>query len=150
MEQLLRLAGMYTNQHLSSLTCRLAADTDVRLLGILNDDDPSDLGVLEKKLADKSRQTSLLTGSTPVSPSQVDGSTPQSSLTSPGKAFQEAQEKVKTMSEDRKDDDSDSEKQEEVEALSEMMCSLVTNQCGETRYIGASFAHSLLRKRIGG
>ncbi len=106
------------------------------LIGILNDDDPSDLGVLEKKLADKSRQTSLLTGSTPVSPSQIDDSTPQSSLTSPGKAFQEAQEKLKAMSDDKRDDDSDSEKQEEVEALSEMMCSLVTNQCGETRYIG--------------
>lgn len=24
----------------------------------------------------------------------------------------------------------------EVEALSDMMCSLVTNNCGETRYIG--------------
>lgn len=28
------------------------------------------------------------------------------------------------------------EKQPEVEELSDMMCSLVTNNCGETRYIG--------------
>lgn len=31
------------------------------------------------------------------------------------------------------------EKEHEVEALSDMMCSLVTNNCGETRYIGMSF-----------
>lgn len=28
--------------------------------------------------------------------------------------------------------------EEEVEALSDMMCSLVTNNCGESRYIGES------------
>lgn len=30
------------------------------------------------------------------------------------------------------------EKEEAVEDLSDMMCSLVTNNCGETRYIGES------------
>ena len=33
-------------------------------------------------------------------------------------------------------DKRDKEGEEEVEALSELMCSLVTNNCGETRYIG--------------
>lgn len=33
--------------------------------------------------------------------------------------------------------------EEEVEALSEMMCSLVTNQSGETRYIGSSSGFSI-------
>lgn len=31
---------------------------------------------------------------------------------------------------------SQKESETEVEALSDMMCSLVTNNCGETRYIG--------------
>jgi hypothetical protein len=31
---------------------------------------------------------------------------------------------------------SQEDKEHEVEALSDMMCSLVTNNCGETRYIG--------------
>jgi hypothetical protein len=33
-------------------------------------------------------------------------------------------------------EDEEEEKQEGVEELSDMMCSLVTNNCGETRYIG--------------
>ena len=33
-------------------------------------------------------------------------------------------------------DDGEEEDEEEVEALSDMMCSLVTNQSGETRYFG--------------
>lgn len=36
-----------------------------------------------------------------------------------------------------------STREEEVEALSDMMCSLVTNNCGETRYIGSSSGFSI-------
>jgi len=44
---------------------------------------------------------------------------------------------------DKEQDKEDAKKkekarEEEVEALSDMMCSLVTNNCGETRYIGGS------------
>ncbi|KAJ3496022.1 hypothetical protein NLG97_g2975 [Lecanicillium saksenae] len=124
----------------------------LRLSGVLNDDDPStDLGVLEKKLQEKSRQASLATGSnsTPVSPSQADHSTPQSSHAShpsPGKEPKEPAERRKSAlsTEDRRAKVSDDEEeQEEVEALSEMMCSLVTNQSGETRYIGSSSGFSI-------
>lgn len=38
---------------------------------------------------------------------------------------------------------SQEDKEHEVEALSDMMCSLVTNNCGETRYIGM-YKHILL------
>lgn len=34
--------------------------------------------------------------------------------------------------------------EEEVEALSDMMCSLVTNNCGESRYIGKFCSVSML------
>lgn len=37
---------------------------------------------------------------------------------------------------------SQEDKEYEVEALSDMMCSLVTNNCGETRYIGRYYAFS--------
>ena len=108
----------------------------LRLSGLLNeeDGDRTDLGTLEKRLADKGGPQS--NGGTPVrspgrlsdtnsqptrssdshhpTPPQEPKATPQSSMTSP-----------------------DTQKgEEEVEALSDMMCSLVTNNCGETRYIG--------------
>jgi hypothetical protein len=135
MEQLLRLSGKWCQ--LATLVLSTIQLLTIICAGILSDDDPNaDLGVLEKKLAEKSRQASSATGSAPVSPKQADGSTPRSSLASPGKASQDNHyDKRKSIAEGQNDHDSDSEK-EEVEALSEMMCSLVTNQCGETRYIG--------------
>lgn len=39
------------------------------------------------------------------------------------------------------------DKEYEVEALSDMMCSLVTNNCGETRYIGSSSGFSIFSPR---
>ena len=42
------------------------------------------------------------------------------------------------------DDQPGEGKDKEEDALAEMMCSLVTNNCGETRYIGmSSFTHAL-------
>ena len=111
--------------------------------GLLGDDDgATDLGTLEKKLAEKveeSRQASQAAASNPVSPSQAtsghDGSVsvPQSPLTSPEPSAKD--DKRKSLPPDA---NSGGEAEEEVEALSEMMCSLVTNNCGETRYIGES------------
>ncbi|KAI2621721.1 N-terminal binuclear Zn cluster-containing protein [Hypoxylon sp. NC1633] len=124
---------------------RLSADeTKIGLLG--DDDESTDLAMLEKRLAEKhqlSRQASQAATSTPTSPSQatsgLDGtvSTPHSSLTSPEPSRDR---------DFRKDNSPQPEKprdEEEVEALSEMMCSLVTNQSGETRYIGSSSGFSI-------
>ncbi|KAM0435303.1 hypothetical protein ACHAPT_003397 [Fusarium lateritium] len=122
----------------------------LRLSGLLDEED-GDLGALEKKLMErnqKSRQASMATASTPASPSQpasvpsaIDGtgSTPQSSLTSPNPVVREDKRKSVTPA----PDDANAEDQEEVEALSEMMCSLVTNTYGETRYIGSSSGFSI-------
>ncbi|KAI5865469.1 N-terminal binuclear Zn cluster-containing protein [Durotheca rogersii] len=120
----------------------------LRLSGLLGDDDEStDLATLEKRLAEKrqqSRQTSQAATSNPTSPATAtsghDGasSTPRSALTSP--------EPERSSREPRKDASPQPERQrdeEEVEALSEMMCSLVTNQSGETRYIGSSSGFSI-------
>jgi len=116
----------------------------LRLSGLLGDDDgATDLGTLEKRLAEKNHQqqqqqqakqvTQLSNPTSPAHMSGLDGndSTPQSSLTSPEPGRDKMDDKRKSMTPSEKQDE------EEVEALSEMMCSLVTNQSGETRYIGA-------------
>ncbi|KAF4594985.1 fungal specific transcription factor [Ophiocordyceps camponoti-floridani] len=124
----------------------------LKLSGLLSQDDngATDLGELEKKLTEKTRQASLAAVSSPTSPSQgtsgQDGnsSTPHSALTSPepGKETHRMDDKPKSsMSTD------DNAGEGEVEALSEMMCSLVTNQSGETRYIGSSSGFSIFSPR---
>ena len=119
----------------------------LKLSGLLNeeDGDRTDLGTLEKRLADQTKRNSNQgtpskspNGSsrthTPAQPpySQITTPqlgnlpTPQSSLTSPEPPRDANKSKEKTGV-------------EEVEALSDMMCSLVTNNCCETRYIGTNF-----------
>ncbi|CAN8095387.1 unnamed protein product [Discula destructiva] len=117
----------------------------LRLSGLLGEDGgATDLGTLERKLAEKkqaSRHASQAAQSNPTSPSQAasgheeTSSTPRSTLTSP-EPPKDKDEKRKSMDESRPEN-------EEVEALSEMMCSLVTNTSGETRYIGSSSGFSI-------
>ncbi|KAK3378214.1 fungal-specific transcription factor domain-containing protein [Podospora didyma] len=118
----------------------------LRLSGLLGEDDngATDLGTLEKKLAEKhqqSRQASQA-ASNPTSPSQTasgqDGnaSTPRSSLTSPEPTKDTEKRKSLTPEKGKGEE-------QEVAALSEMMCSLVTNHNGETRYIGSSSGFSI-------
>ena len=142
MESLLRLSGesvQFVFEPWSSVSLELWL---TQHLGLLNEDDNgrTDLGTLEKRLAEKNqsqRDSSQAAGSNPTSPSQStpnegDESTPRSTLASP-----EPQSQSKNG--DKRHSTVDSEKSpEEVEELSDMMCSLVTNNCGETRYIGTS------------
>ncbi|KAK1760690.1 6c6d08f8-8b27-48d1-a5e9-ee3a8a61eadc [Echria macrotheca] len=119
----------------------------LRLSGLLGEDDngATDLGTLEKKLAEKqqqSRQASQAV-SNPTSPSQATSgqdanhSTPRSSLNSPEPTAKEEKRKSLTPEKEKQEDE------EEVATLSEMMCSLVTNNDGETRYIGSSSGFSI-------
>ena len=121
----------------------MKSNADHLSLGLLNEDDNgrTDLGTLEKRLADKResqerQRTSAAPGSHPTSPSQStpnegSGSTPRSTIASP---------EPSTQSKNGDKHTSEPEKtEEEVEALSDMMCSLVTNNCGETRYIGTRY-----------
>lgn len=114
----------------------------LKLSGLLSEEDAgkTDLASLEKRLADRSNSISGL--------SQKDGRPSTSGMTS-----QRASESfVTTPPQDTHSsphtsvtspDPPKEEKTEEVEQLSDMMCSLVTNNCGETRYIGRSFRHNL-------
>jgi len=110
----------------------------LRLSGLLGDDDgATDLGTLEKRLAEKTQQVRQAQAtSNPTSPSQATsgrdtGSSPQSALTSPEPMKEKDPENRNSVAPSEPP-----EEEQEVEALSEMMCSLVTNQSGETRYIG--------------
>ncbi|OBS18045.1 hypothetical protein FPOA_09773 [Fusarium poae] len=136
----------------------------LRLSGLLDEDD-DDLGALEKRLMErqqKSRQASMAVGSGPTSPthstsapSAIDGAalTPQSSLTSPNSITKDEKRKSVTpapstapptaAATNANGEEVKPEEPEEVEALSEMMCSLVTNNYGETRYIGSSSGFSI-------
>ena len=139
MESLLRLSGEFAQFVFETLKPRFFEVIAKPALGLLNEDDNgrTDLGTLEKRLAEKnnSQRASQAPGSNPTSPSQStpnegSGSTPRSTLASP-----EPQSQSKNG--DKRHSTVESEKSpEEVEELSDMMCSLVTNNCGETRYIG--------------
>lgn len=148
MEKLLRLAGMLLTHHLSPEP-HLTHSPPFPLLGILvNDDD--DLAELEKRLVEKSQQqqqqraaAAPATSSGPSSPSHLTSeseatASPRSSVTSPDlhKDKDRRQEEKNRPAVATPASTQGEEEEEEVEALSEMMCSLVTNQCGETRYIG--------------
>lgn len=104
----------------------------LKLSGLITDDEAgrNDLGAIERRLAEKSRSQSnkpsspKLNSGTPASNSQFQDSqgdtpaantSPRDSIASPG---------------------SNSDKPQEVENISDLMCSLVTNGSGETRYIG--------------
>jgi hypothetical protein len=108
----------------------------LKMSGLLSDEDAgkTDLGTLEKRLAEKvsnngetkRRESVKPTGSSAVppapdshhsTPQRDTHSSPRNSIITPAS-------------------DNEKERNEEVENLSDMMCSLVTNNCGETKYIG--------------
>ena len=109
----------------------------LKLSGLLNDDDVdrTDLSMLERRLAD--RTTAKSDATTPLgTPQSQSGSQPpvgSGSMLSPQPVNKIPTPRSSSGSPKRSDD---KKKEEEVEALSDMMCSLVTNNCGETRYIG--------------
>ncbi|KAG9956632.1 hypothetical protein KCU61_g9673, partial [Aureobasidium melanogenum] len=108
----------------------------LKMSGLLGEDDggKTDLGTLEKRLAD--RQAVGSSFASPVSPHVArDGSTsahptPPTGVTSPqsGAPPQNGQ----AQSQDKA-----------AEGLADQMCSLVTNNAGETRYIGSSSGFSI-------
>lgn len=109
----------------------------LRMSGLLSHDDPSatDLSVLEKRLAQRnssplsssSRLDSEKTVSNQGTPKARDDGTPNSISNSPNKhkSGEEPQDPTRKQP-------------EEFEELSDMMCSLMTNKFGETRFIGRS------------
>lgn len=110
----------------------------LKMSGLLQEED--NLGTLEKRLADKTSSQS--DGGTPT---RVSGRSPASesqsnSFNTPHDTPQ--LEKMPTPRSSMASPEPPKQKEQEVEELSDMMCSLVTNNCGETRYIGTQSWHS--------
>jgi hypothetical protein len=120
-------------KYIEGLENRLARmESLMRLSGVLPDDDDgsTDLATLERRLADRAGQSATPRNSASedmrASVAPTMGGTPvQPALPSP-RSGTASPEPEKEANGDRKEED----------ALAEMMCSLVTNNCGETRYIG--------------
>ncbi|KXT15138.1 hypothetical protein AC579_7922 [Pseudocercospora musae] len=123
----------------------------LRLSGLLAEDDGgrTDLGTLEKRLAEQRQNKS--TAASPVSQhssnrqGSKDGGTPanpeaqehKDNGASPAHGRPSPPDPVKNSADVFKRD------AKEVDALADQMCSLITNQCGETRYIGSSSGFSI-------
>jgi hypothetical protein len=136
---------MQSAKYIEGLENRLGRmESLLKMSGLLTEEEAgrTDLGTLEKRLADKASSRDTVNKATespkPVrsgasstvnatdsqqhTPNLDVNSSPHESATSP-------------ETEPRGDE---GKKREDVENLSDMMCSLVTNNVGETRYIGTS------------
>ncbi|KAF2476838.1 uncharacterized protein BDR25DRAFT_208729 [Lindgomyces ingoldianus] len=127
-------------KYIEGLENRLARmESLMRLSGVLPEDDDgsTDLATLEKRLADRTASAGTpgnraSDGQTPSSGLGAQRATPMlPGLPSP-RSGTTSPEPQQTQGEDKEED-----------ALAEMMCSLVTNNCGETRYIGSSSGFSI-------
>jgi len=109
----------------------------MRLSGVLPDDDDgsTDLATLEKRLTDRvglsaTPRNSAEDRGASMAPqtgtNTANGTPAQPALPSPRSGTASPEPEKQTNGEPKEED-----------ALAEMMCSLVTNNCGETRYIGA-------------
>lgn len=131
-------------KYIEGLENRLARmESLMRLSGVLPEDDDgsTDLATLEKRLADRAGQSATPKPATPQerrastvhhTTEQSEGTSTQPGLPSP-RSGTTSPEPAQQNSKGGKDED----------ALAEMMCSLVTNNCGETRYIGSSSGFSI-------
>lgn len=111
----------------------------LRMSGLLTEEEAgrTDLGTLEKRLAEKASAKD-----TPIhrtsSPAGVKSSTASMADGSPRPGSQPDSNNTPRETVGSPSTEGEKTGREEVENLSEAMCSLVTNNVGETRYIGKS------------
>jgi hypothetical protein len=111
----------------------------LRLSGLLSEDDngKTDLGTLEKRLADRTNALNMARNTKQLNTPSATQQALASHNTTPRMDSHSSPHTATTSPESEKQSEG------EVEALSDMMCSLVTNNCGETRYIGSSSGFSI-------
>ena len=109
----------------------------LRLSGLLSQDDDgkTDLGTLETRLVDKFGSNA--DSSSKRSERTASVSAQEDSVSVQGTPHKENAASPRSTTSHEQTGEKNTE--EEVEALSDMMCSLVTNNCGETKYIGMFF-----------
>jgi len=109
----------------------------LRMSGLLSEEEDgrTDLGTLEKRLAEKasSKESSAQRTESPAATRSGANSMPESSPR-PGSQRDSHETPRDTVASPSTEGDKNA--REDVENLSEAMCSLVTNNVGETRYIG--------------
>ncbi|KAL0631435.1 hypothetical protein Q9L58_009698 [Maublancomyces gigas] len=107
----------------------------LKLSGLLPEGDgKTDLGDLERRLQDQVQQQQAASQSGSVNtPSNPGGSSSESTRETPTSSTMHSLTNSPAISKE----------EDEVEALSDQMCSLVTNNCGETRFIGSSSGFSI-------
>jgi hypothetical protein len=105
----------------------------LKLSGLLPEGDvKTDLGDLERRLQDKAQQSPV--GGSVTTPSNVGRSSSESIRDTPSSSTLQSALNSPAISKD----------EDEVEALSDQMCSLVTNNCGESKFIGMIAVEILL------
>ncbi|EER23328.1 hypothetical protein D8B26_001423 [Coccidioides posadasii str. Silveira] len=113
----------------------------LRLSGLLSEVDggKTDLGTLERRLADRSMAAGSQASRIPAVP------TAMHSMMQGASSHQSTPRADPNLSPRSPAGSPDSQKESEAEldSLSDMMCSLVTTNCGETRYIGSSSGFSI-------
>ncbi|KAF2824598.1 hypothetical protein CC86DRAFT_446796 [Ophiobolus disseminans] len=130
-------------KYIEGLENRLARmESLMRLSGVLPDDDDgsTDLATLEKRFTDRAGQStprhSMDERHASMAPqtgtNTASGTPAQPALPSPRSGTASPEPEKQANGEVKEED-----------ALAEMMCSLVTNNCGETRYIGSSSGFSI-------
>ena len=128
---------IYRAKYIEGLENRLGRmESLLKMSGLLSDEDAgkTDLGTLEKRLAEKVSTDGEPKRREPTKPtiSPAAPAAPVSNHSTPQRdAHSSPRNSITTPA-----SDNGKERNEEVENLSDMMCSLVTNNCGETRYIG--------------
>lgn len=107
----------------------------LKLSGLLSDEDGdrTDLGTLEKRLADTKNQQSNGIPPRTLSESSTASAMQLRMVNSSENTLQKSKLAPQISSNLPKQPE---KIEAEVEEISDMMCSLVTNSCGETRYIG--------------
>lgn len=129
------LTARFRAKYIEGLENRLGRmESLLRLSGLLSEDDggKTDLGTLEKRLADRSvvNEPSSSTSSNRFNVPNTSQQTSTSRQSTPRMESHSSPRTAPTSPEPQK------ESENEVEGLSDMMCSLVTSNSGETRYIG--------------
>ncbi|KAL2417669.1 ABC-transporter-regulating transcription factor [Exophiala dermatitidis] len=121
----------------------------LRMSGLLSEDETgkTDLGTLEKRLAEKasSNQASRRRTDSPAPPRSGAASTMPENSPQAGSLRDSHDTPAESFTSPSADGDRGG--QDDVGNLSEAMCSLVTNNVGETRYIGSSSAFSIFSSK---
>lgn len=143
LDTLLMLVLLCSAKYIEGLENRLGRmESLLRLSGLLSEVDSgkTDLGTLERRLADRSF---LSAGQAPRMPAASSSMHPMM----PGPSSHQSTPRAESNLSPRSpagSPDSQKESEAELDNLSDMMCSLVTTNCGETRYIGNFLLASLI------